>query len=64
MIEAVACGRPGTQMPAWLKGAYTQVPCFGGSAGPPPPDTTVTGILDAAQVEAVVDFIMGTFVQK
>lgn len=64
LIEAISCGRPGTQMPAWLKGAYTQQPCFGGPAGPPPPDTTVTGILDAGQVEALADYILKTFVQK
>jgi len=25
-------GRPGTQMPAWLDGAYTTIPCYGPKA--------------------------------
>jgi len=30
--ETISCGLPGTEMPAWLDGAYTQRPC---TASPP-----------------------------
>ena len=29
LIEAISCGLPGTQMPSWLDGAYTQRTCYG-----------------------------------
>src|SRR5262250_1136253 len=29
LLDAIRCGRPGTQMPAWLAGAYTPVSCYG-----------------------------------
>lgn len=34
MLEVIACGLPGTQMPGWAKGAYTARPCFGDDLGP------------------------------
>src|SRR6202008_1572719 len=36
LIDTVGCGRPGTQMPAWLDGAYTDISCYGLPKGPPP----------------------------
>ena len=34
MALIVSCGLPGTPMPAWLKGAYTEVPCYGMASRP------------------------------
>src|SRR5215470_11276160 len=34
LVETIRCGRSYTQMPAWLDGAYTEIPCFGSSKGP------------------------------
>src|SRR5712671_597099 len=28
LIDTIGCGRPGTQMPSWLAGAYTEIPCY------------------------------------
>lgn len=60
MLEVIACGLPGTQMPAWAKGAYTERACFG-ETGPVPPDTRVLGVYDEAQLASLMDFIQGTF---
>ena len=29
MLETIACGRPGTEMPFNLEGAYTEIECYG-----------------------------------
>jgi hypothetical protein len=63
MIEAIACGRPGSQMPAWLKGAWVEHECYGGPLGPVPEGLIATNLLEADQIEAIVDFIFATFVQ-
>jgi hypothetical protein len=39
--ETTACGRPGTQMPYNLRGAYTEVSCFG---FPVPTDPATLGV--------------------
>ncbi len=61
LVEITSCGRPGTQMPAWLKGAYTEVGCFGLAPGPAPARTMIVGAFDADQIEALVDYILAGF---
>jgi hypothetical protein len=63
MVEVVSCGRPGTQMPAWLKGAYTTVPCYGMPLGSTPSGMTVPAIFTADEIKALVDYVFATFVQ-
>ena len=47
MVGIVSCGIPGTPpMPAWLKGAYTKVECYGMPLGSIPAGMTVPGDLD------------------
>lgn len=62
LIETISCGLPGTQMPAWLDGAYTQRSCYGFALGPAPAEVTATPVLSAAEVEALVDFLMAKFI--
>jgi mono/diheme cytochrome c family protein len=57
LVEATSCGRPGTEMAAWLRGAYTQTACYGAPLGPPPPETLVIGAFNAEEISAVVDYI-------
>jgi hypothetical protein len=57
LIETISCGLPGTQMPAWLDGAYTQRSCYGFPPGPAPDGTTLTPVLSADEVEALVDYL-------
>jgi mono/diheme cytochrome c family protein len=60
----IGCGLPGTQMPAWLKGAYTEIPCYDDVVGPVPEGLNVTGILTPDDVEAIVDYIEIVFQKK
>jgi mono/diheme cytochrome c family protein len=62
LAETVSCGLPGTPMPAWLDGAYGERPCYGFTA--PPDGTTVTPVLSAAEVEALVDYLLAKMVGK
>ena len=57
LIEATRCGKPGTQMAAWLRGAYTETACYGAPLGPPPAETMVIGTFSAEEIDAVVDYI-------
>ena len=67
MIEVIACGRPGTEMPHFDKYAYEEKSCYGKSAEelgkniPPDPHSTS---LTRREIEAIVDYIVATFVGK
>ena len=63
MVGIVSCGLPGTTMPAWLKGAYTKVECYGMPVGSRPGDVSIPAILTVNEVKALVDYIFATFVQ-
>jgi len=63
MLGIVKCGIPGTRMPAWLKGAYTEVECYGEPVGKLPSGMTVPGAFTEEQLTALVDYIYATFVQ-
>jgi mono/diheme cytochrome c family protein len=67
MIEVITCGRPGSEMPHFDKYAYEDTPCYGlskeqvGQNMPPFPHSTS---LTKREIEAVVDYILATFVGK
>src|SRR5262249_28637986 len=58
LLDAIRCGRPGTQMPAFLDGAYTTIPCYGLPKGPPPAGLDLTPVLSGDEIEALVDYLM------
>jgi mono/diheme cytochrome c family protein len=58
LVDTIRCGRPGTEMPAWLQGAYTEVACYGIPKGPPPAGLELTRVLSAAEIEALADYLM------
>ncbi|HLK82379.1 MAG TPA: c-type cytochrome [Xanthobacteraceae bacterium] len=64
LVEAISCGLPGTQMPGWLDGAYTQRSCYGFPPGPPPEGATLTPVLSADEVEALVDYLLAKIVGR
>jgi mono/diheme cytochrome c family protein len=64
LAETIGCGRPGTEMPAWLDGAYTMTTCFGLPKGPPPAGTVLTPVLSADEILALVDFLLAKIVRK
>jgi mono/diheme cytochrome c family protein len=65
LVDVISCGKPGTPMPAWVKGAYVTRPCPGqGTAGQVPDATVVVGAYSAAEIDTLVDYILATFVGK
>ena len=62
--ETISCGLPGTQMPAWLDGAYTKRSCYGFPIGPAPAEITATPVLSAGEIEALVDYLMAKIVGR
>jgi mono/diheme cytochrome c family protein len=63
LIETISCGLPGTQMPGWLDAAYTQRSCYG-FTGPAPDGTTLTPVLSAGEVEALVEYLLAKIVGR
>jgi hypothetical protein len=59
-LAIIACGIPGTQMPGWAKGAYTERPCFG-ETGPVPEGARVIGAYDEQQLSDLLAYIFVTF---
>jgi mono/diheme cytochrome c family protein len=64
LVETISCGLPGTQMPSWLDGAYTQRSCYGFPPGPAPEGVTLTPVLSANEVEALADFLVANIVGR
>jgi mono/diheme cytochrome c family protein len=64
LVDTIGCGRPGTQMPAWLDGAYTEISCYGLPKGPPPAGLERTPVLSGEEIEALVDYMMAKMVGK
>jgi mono/diheme cytochrome c family protein len=60
--ETIACGRPGTAMPYNLKGAYTEAACWGLPIGGVPERTQGGAELSAAQIDAMVEFLVANVV--
>jgi cytochrome c553 len=67
LIEVIACGRPGTEMPHFDKYAYEDTDCYGlkgkdlGADAPHYPHSTP---LTRREIEAVADYVIATFVGK
>ena len=67
LIEVIACGRPGSEMPHFDKYAYEDTSCYGLSAAdlgknrPPDPHSTP---LTKREIAAVADYILQSFVGK
>src|SRR4051812_757999 len=67
LIEVIACGRPGSEMPHFDKYAYEAKDCYGLSAAelgkniPPDPHSTS---LNKREISVLADFILATFVGK
>src|SRR5712671_4700604 len=63
LIDTIGCGRPGTQMPSWLAGAYTEIPCYG-VKGPVPAGLDRVPVLNVDEVAALVDYLLAKVVGK
>jgi cytochrome c553 len=67
LVEVIACGRPGTEMPHFDKYAYEDTDCYGlngknlgNDAARDPHSTSLT----KREIEAVADYILAKFVGK
>jgi len=60
IVETIACGRPGTGMPFFTRGAYDSVKCYGMNredvAGRMPPEANT--FLRPDDIEAVADYVV------
>jgi mono/diheme cytochrome c family protein len=67
LIEVIACGRPGSEMPHFDKYAYEDKTCYGATAadlGADVPHDPHSTPLSRREIEAVADFVMKTYVGK
>ena len=67
LIEVIACGRPGTEMPHFDKYAYEDKTCYGATAadlGDSVPHDPHSTPLTRREIEAVADFVIKTYVGK
>jgi hypothetical protein len=67
LIEVIACGRPGTEMPHFDKYAYEDKTCYGATAadlGADVPHDPHSTPLNRREIEAVVDFVIKTYVGR
>jgi mono/diheme cytochrome c family protein len=64
MLMMVECGIPNTRMPAWLKGAYTDVACYGNPLGPAPASTLISGAYNVDELKNLVDYIQTNFMKQ
>lgn len=61
--ETIACGRPGSKMPFFLKGAYTATRCWGLEIQEEPPAEMIgLGSLTPVRIDALVDYLMARVV--
>lgn len=64
MLQIAECGMPETRMPAWLKGAYSEVACYGNPLGPAPSGTLVSGAYSEDELKALVAYIQVNFMKQ
>ncbi|MFO1185725.1 MAG: hypothetical protein U1E56_13220 [Bauldia sp.] len=62
--EAIACGRPGTQMPYNLATSYKTTPCFGLPVGAPPGEVTPGASLGPAELDDLIAYLTERVVKK
>jgi hypothetical protein len=67
LVELIACGRPGTEMPHFDKYAYEDRTCYGRIASELGADThhdPHSTSLTKREIEAVADYVFAKFVGK
>ncbi|MDB5538871.1 MAG: cytochrome c [Devosia sp.] len=64
MLMITECGIPDTRMPAWLKGAYTELECYGNPIGPAPSGILVSGAYSEDQLKDLVAYVQVAFMKQ
>ena len=65
MKETISCGRPGSEMPSFLRGAWTTTKCFGmtgAEAGADKPQADAQ--LNEIQIDALLDYLFAKVVKQ
>ena len=62
LVETIACGLPGTQMPFNAVGAFQEYPCFGIPAAEPPVGAQRGRALTAEDIEALAAYLLARVV--
>jgi mono/diheme cytochrome c family protein len=62
LMETISCGRPGTPMPGWLDGAYTDRPCYGMPKSAAQSGVVLTPVLGADEIQALLDYLMAKII--
>jgi mono/diheme cytochrome c family protein len=62
LTETISCGRPGSPMPAWLDGAYTERQCYGLPKGPAPAGVVLTPVLGVDEIQTLLDYLMAKII--
>jgi mono/diheme cytochrome c family protein len=63
--ETIRCGRPGSKMPLFLAGAYTETSCWGlPKQAEVPNEVSGSGSLTADSIDAMVEYLMARVVGK
>lgn len=57
MKSVISCGLPGTQMPYNLKGAYTEIECYGNDLGPAPADVHPGAALSEEEITNLLAYL-------
>jgi mono/diheme cytochrome c family protein len=64
MLQIVECGLPNTKMPAWLKGAYTEIACYGNPLGQGGNEVLLSGAYGEDDLKALVDYVQTNFMKQ
>ena len=64
MLLIVECGIPDSKMPAWLKGAYTQIACYGSPLGPAPSGIMLSAAYSEDQLKDLVAYVQTNFMKQ
>jgi mono/diheme cytochrome c family protein len=64
LTETIACGKPGTEMPSWLIGAYTKRACYNRPPGAVAADVQAVPVLEDAELQALVEYVVTRMVGK
>lgn len=58
LTETIKCGRPGSKMPFFLRGAYTETACWGVPvASAAPAEMTASGRLTGEAINSMVEYL-------
>jgi mono/diheme cytochrome c family protein len=64
MLMITECGIPDTRMPAWLKGAYTETPCYADATGPVVKGVLLAGAYTREDLQNLISYVQVNFMKQ